>query len=64
MQLAVIRAKSQPCDILCSIDISEKGAKLGSLMVSTGFLNVLKTALSIKCFIHCPTLDMADVIGF
>ena len=33
-------------DILCSTDISEKGAKLGSLMVSAEILNGLKPAIT------------------
>ena len=42
------RADIQPFEnILCSVDISEKGAKCGYLMVRIGILNVLKPALSI-----------------
>ena len=33
-------------DILCSMDISEKGAKMGSLMVSAEILNGLKPAIT------------------
>jgi hypothetical protein len=41
------RAEIRPCEnILCPKDISEKETTLGSLIVSSGFLNVLKSALS------------------
>jgi Putative amidoligase enzyme len=41
---------SVPENILCPTNVSEKGAKLGSLMVNTGILNVLKLAISSKVF--------------
>jgi hypothetical protein len=41
------RPEIQPCeDILCCADISENGAKCGYLMVSSGFLSILKPAIT------------------
>jgi len=46
------RSENRLSDILCFIDISENGAKFGSLMVSARILNVLEPAIA-PTYIEC-----------